>query len=117
MAHKRSAAVGRWQVVANDAPPGSKCIVPAAPLFKLDPTIPVANSFAIPVPPRYDSLPIPVILLTNLFPVLRPGYDSPTGFTERGGYNDGVHSVGENAARTLPRSRLERAGKIRTARE
>jgi hypothetical protein len=40
---------------------------PGGACFKLDPAIPVADYSAIPVPPRYDSLAIPVILLTQAF--------------------------------------------------
>src|SRR4051794_919512 len=51
----QNARWSRWRVVAKDTPPGSKCSVPAASCFKLDPEIPVAAQFALPRPPQKDS--------------------------------------------------------------
>jgi len=53
------APVHASRLLQKDTPPGSKCTVPSAPVFKLDHEIPVADYFAIPVPPRFDSLVIP----------------------------------------------------------
>jgi hypothetical protein len=85
-------------LVAKDTPPGSKCIVPAAPCFKLDPAIPAVDRCAMAVPPRYDS---PAILLTRTFRRLQY-LDIVNGFGAMVGMrDDGSHTFGNHSARPV----------------